>query len=59
VENIAAGRGLFPTSIAVNYLSECKAGDQVQLTLLGTEFSPFIQGRVEGKLVVEAQLKSE
>jgi acyl-ACP thioesterase len=59
VENIAADRGLFPISIAVNYLSECKAGDQVQLTLLGTEFSPFIQGRVEGKLVVEAQLKSE
>lgn len=59
VENIAADRGLFPTSIAVNYLSECKAGDQVQLTVLGTEFSPFIQGRVEGKLVVEAQLKSE
>ena len=59
MENIAADRGLSPTSIAINYLSECKAGDQVQLTVFGTEFSPFIQGRVEGKLVVEAQLKSE
>lgn len=59
VENIAADRGLFPSSIAVNFLSECKAGDQIYLTLLGTEFSPFIQGRVEGKLVVEAQLKKD
>jgi len=59
VENIAATRNLFPTSIAVNYLAECKAGDQVQLTLLGSEFSPFIQGRVEGKLVFEARLNSD
>jgi acyl-ACP thioesterase len=57
VENIAADRGLFPTSIAVNYLSECKAGDQVHLDLLGPDFSPFIQGRVEGKVVFEAQIK--
>jgi acyl-ACP thioesterase len=57
VENIAATRDIFPTSISVNYLTECKALDQVSLTLLGADSSPFIQGRVEGKLVFEAQLK--
>jgi acyl-ACP thioesterase len=57
VENIAATRDIFPTSISVNYLTECKASDQVSLTLLGADSSPFIQGRVEGKLVFEAQLK--
>ncbi len=59
VENIAADHGLFPTSIAINYLAECKAADQIHLTLLGEDSSPFIQGRVEGKLVFEAQLKLE
>lgn len=59
VENIVAGRGLFPTSISVNYLAECKASDEVCLTLIGADSSPFIQGRVEGKLVFEAQINCE
>lgn len=56
VENIAADRGLFPSQIAVNYLAECKADDQVDLSLLGSDSSPFIQGKVAGKLVFEAQI---
>lgn len=56
VENIAAARGLFPSQIAVNYLAECKADDQVDLSLLGSDSSPFIQGKVAGKLVFEAQI---
>ncbi len=59
VENIAADRGLFPSSISINYLAECKASEQILLTLLGEDFSPFIQGKVDGKLVFEAQLKRE
>ena len=59
VENMAAARGLFPISISVNYLAECKASDQVSLILIGAETSPFIQGKVEGKLVFEAQIKCE
>lgn len=56
VENIAADHGLFPSQIAVNYLAECKADDQVDLSLLGSDSSPFIQGKVAGKLVFEAQI---
>lgn len=56
VENIAADRGLFPSQIAVNYLAECKADDQVDLSLLGSDSSPFIQGKVADKLVFEAQI---
>jgi acyl-ACP thioesterase len=59
VENMAAARGLFPTSLSVNYLSECKASDEVALTMLGMDSSPFIQGRVQEKLVFEAQIKCE
>jgi len=56
IENIAADSKLFPSQIAINYLAECKAGDQVELLLLGSDSSSFIQGKVEGKLVFEAQI---
>ncbi|MCM0041631.1 MAG: thioesterase [Algoriphagus sp.] len=59
VENSVADRGLFPNSISVNYLAECKGLDEVSLTLIGDDSSPFIQGRVEGKLVFEAQVNFE
>jgi acyl-ACP thioesterase len=59
IENIVADRGLFPTILSVNYLSECKASDEVSILLLGADSSPYIQGRVEGKLVFEAQVKFE
>lgn len=59
VENIAAKFGLFPTQLTVNYLAECKAADQVQLTLIGAPNSPFIQGRVGEKLVFEAQINCD
>ncbi|MDA0315263.1 MAG: thioesterase [Bacteroidetes bacterium] len=58
VENRVAVHGLFPSQIAINYLAECKAGDEVSLTLLGAISSPFLQGRVQGKLVFEAQINS-
>jgi hypothetical protein len=56
VENRVAVQGLFPSQIAINYLAECKAGDEISLTLLGPDSSPFLQGRVLGKLVFEAQI---
>lgn len=59
VENIVADRGFFPTILSVNYLSECKASDEVSIIMLGADSSPYIQGRVEGKLVFEAQVKFE
>ncbi len=59
IENIVADRGLFPSILSVNYLSECKASDEVSIILLGADSSPYIQGRVEGKLVFEAQVKFE
>jgi acyl-ACP thioesterase len=59
IENIVADRGLFPTILSVNYLSECKASDEVSILLLGADSSPYIQGSVEGKLVFEAQVKFE
>ncbi len=58
VENRVAVQGLFPSQIAINYLAECKAGDEVSLTLLGPDSSPFLQGRVLGKLVFEAQIEN-
>jgi acyl-ACP thioesterase len=59
VENCAATQGIFPTQLAVNYLSECKGGDVVHLTLLGSGNSPYFQGRVQDKLVFEAQIQFE
>lgn len=59
IENIVADRGFFPSILSVNYLSECKASDEVSIILLGADSSPYIQGRVEGKLVFEAQVKFE
>ena len=59
IENIVADCGLFPSILSVNYLSECKASDEVSIILLGADSSPYIQGRVEGKLVFEAQVKFE
>ena len=56
VENIASDVRFFPNQIAINYLAECKANDQVILSLLGSKSSPFIQGRVEGKLVFESHI---
>jgi len=56
VENRVAVQGLFPSQIAINYMAECKGGDEVSLTLLGPDSSPFLQGRVLGKLVFEAQI---
>lgn len=56
VENMAADRGLFPNKLAINYLAECKEGDQLELSLLGSASSPFIQGKVAGRLVFEAQI---
>jgi acyl-ACP thioesterase len=59
IENSAAAQGIFPTQLSVNYLSECKGGDLVQLTLLGSGNSPYFQGRVQDKLVFEAQIQFE
>lgn len=59
IENIVADCGLFSSNLSVNYLSECKAADEVSIILLGADSSPYIQGRVEGKLVFEAQVKFE
>jgi acyl-ACP thioesterase len=59
VENSAAAQGIFTSQIAVNYLSECKGGDLVQLTYLGHGKSPYFQGRVQDKLVFEAQIQLE
>ncbi len=56
IENIAADRGVFPSQIAINYLAECKAGDQVELLLLESDSSSFIQGKVEDKLVFVSQI---
>lgn len=56
VENRVAVQGLFPAQLAINYLAECKGGDEVSLTVLGDKRSPFLQGRVQGKLVFEAQI---
>ncbi len=56
IENRVAVQGLFPSQIAINYLAECKGGDEVSLTVLGAESSPYLQGRVQGKLVFEAQV---
>ena len=56
VENRVAIQGLFPSQIAINYLAECKAWDEISLTLLGPDSSPFLQGRVLGKLVFEAHI---
>ena len=58
VENRVAVQGLFPLQIAINYLAECKGGEEVSLTLLGDKSSPFLQGRVQGKLVFEAQINN-
>ena len=58
VENRVAVKGLFPSQIAINYLAECKGGEEVSLTLLGDKSSPFLQGRVQGKLVFEAQINN-
>jgi acyl-ACP thioesterase len=59
VENSAAVQGVFPTQFAVNYLSECKGGDVVHLTQLGHGNAPYFQGRVQDKLVFEAQIQFE
>lgn len=59
VENIAAAHCLFPNRLSVNYLSECKASDEVRLTLLGDDSAPFIHGVVDGKMVFVAQVKLE
>lgn len=58
VENRVAVQGIFPSQLAINYLAECKGGDEVSLTVLGDNSSPFLQGRVQGKLVFEAQISS-
>jgi hypothetical protein len=49
---------MFPSQLAINYLAECKGGDEVSLTVLGDKLAPFLQGRVQGKLVFEAQISS-
>ena len=59
IENSAAAQGIFPTQLAVNYLSECKGGDVVHLTHLGHGNAPYFQGRVQDKLVFEAQIQFE
>jgi acyl-ACP thioesterase len=59
VENCAAAQGIFPTQLSVKYLSESKGGDVVHLTLLGSGNSPYFQGRVQDKLVFEAQIQFE
>jgi medium-chain acyl-[acyl-carrier-protein] hydrolase len=59
VENIAAAYCLFPNRLSVNYLSECKASDEVHITLLGDDSAPFIHGVVDGKMVFVAQVKLE
>lgn len=56
VENRVAVQGMFPSQLAINYLAECKGGDEVSLTVLGDKLAPFLQGRVQGKLVFEAQI---
>jgi acyl-ACP thioesterase len=59
IENSAAAQGIFPSQLAVNYLSECKGGDVVYLTHLGHGNAPYFQGRVQDKLVFEAQIQFE
>lgn len=56
IENFASDFGLFPTQFTINYLSECKASDLIILSLIGIDSTPFVEGRVAGKLVVLAQL---
>ena len=58
VENRVAVQGMCPSQLAINYLAECKGRDEVSLTVLGDKSSPFLQGRVQGKLVFEAQISS-
>ena len=58
VENRVAVQGMCPSQLAINYLAECKGGDEVSLTVLGDKSAPFLQGRVQGKLVFEAQISS-
>lgn len=51
VENFAADRGVFPSNLSINYLSECVAGDVVRLKFFqsGPEF--LISGEVGEKHV--------
>jgi medium-chain acyl-[acyl-carrier-protein] hydrolase len=51
VENLLAEKGIFPATISINYLAECKEGETVLLTLSGAGGERFVEGRVSEKPV--------
>lgn len=56
VENLLAEKGIFPATISINYLAECKEGETVFLTLSGEGGERFLEGRVGGKSVFTAKV---
>lgn len=51
VENFAADRGVFPSNLSINYLSECVAGEVVGLQFFQSGSGNWISGQVNGKKV--------
>jgi medium-chain acyl-[acyl-carrier-protein] hydrolase len=56
VENLLAEKGIFPATISINYLAECKEGETVLLTLSGVGGERFVEGRVGEKSVFLAKI---
>ena len=56
VENLLAEEGIFPATISINYLAECKEGETVLLTLSGVGGERFVEGRVGEKSVFLARI---
>ena len=56
VENLLAEKGIFPATISINYLAECKEGETVLLTLSGVGGERFVEGRVGEKSVFLARI---
>ena len=56
VENLLAEKGIFPATISINYLAECKEGETVLLTLSGAGGERFVEGRVSEKPVFLAKI---
>ena len=55
VENLLFDQGIKTEKIAINYLAECVAGDEVRLELFKNEIDFLMEGRVGEKVVFLAQ----
>ncbi|WP_416171288.1 hypothetical protein [Algoriphagus boritolerans] len=56
VENLLFDQGVRPDSLAINYLSECVAGDRISIRLYRSESWFSVEGKVGDKLVFTAKV---